>query len=299
MSGKTQRERESAPGSIESDRRRMLKGLRVLVVEDVGMVAMALKSMLEEIGCEVVGMAARLREAEEMARREKLDGVLLDLNLGGQFAYPVADILKERDIPFILMSGYDAGQLHPAFAGLPSMQKPFEREGLEAMILLVFCSRRVGDEGAPVLLPRPQPTIAQGSVKTQGEIEAAVCQGMCRFEQEYIGRGPRDVQAHLIGGLLLVRLQGVLTAAEQHLVDTASVEQGRDLVKRVRSLLIENARMQIASMIQLITGAKVVSMHHDLSTVTGEEIVIFTLSETPAFREVKKRVHPTQPYAGL
>lgn len=288
MPGKTQRERESSPGSIESDRRRMLKGLRVLVVEDVGMVAMALKSMLEEIGCEVVGMAARLHEAEEMARHEKLDGVLLDLNLGGQFAYPVADILQERDIPFIIMSGYDAGQLNPGFAGLPNMQKPFDREGLEAMILVVFCSRRVGNESGPVLLPRAQPTVAKGPLKTQGEIEAAVCQGMCRFEQEYIGRGPREVQTHLLGTLLVVRLQGVLTAAEQHLVETASVEQGRDLVKRVRSLLIESARMQIDSMIQLITGVKVVSMHHDISTVTGEEFVIFTLSETPAFREVKK-----------
>lgn len=285
MPGKTQRERDSSPGSIESDRRRMFKGLRVLVVEDVGMVAMALKSMLEEIGCEVVGMAARLREAEELARREKLDGVLLDLNLAGQFAYPVADILKERDIPFIIMSGYDAGQLHPGFAGLPNMQKPFEREGLEAMILLVFCSRRVGDESESVLEQRPQPTIAKGPLKTQGEIEAAVSQGMCRFEHEYIGRGPRDVQAHLVGDLLLVRLHGVLTAAEQRLIETASVEQGRDLVKLVRSLLIETARMQIESMIQLITGAKVVSMHHDISTVTGEEIVIFTLSEKPAFRK--------------
>jgi uncharacterized protein YbcI len=289
MPGKTQRERDSSPGSTESDRRRMLKGLRVLVVEDVGMVAMALKSMLEEIGCEVVGMAARLREAEEMARREELDGVLLDLNLGGQFAYPVADILQERDIPFIIMSGYDAGQLHPEFAGLPNMQKPFDREGLEAMILVVFCSRRVGNERAPVLLPRPQTTIAKGrSLKTQGEIEAAVCQGMARFEQEFIGRGPQDVHAHLIGDLLLVRLQGVLTAAEQHLVETASAEKGRDLVKRVRSLLIETACMQIDSMIQLITGVKVVSMHHDISTVTGEEVVIFTLSETPASREVKR-----------
>jgi len=283
---KAKRERESSPGSIESDRRRMLKGLRVLVVEDVGMVAMALKSMLEEIGCEVVGMAARLREAEEMASHEKLDGVLLDLNLGGQFAYPVADILQQRDIPFIIMSGYDAGQLRPELAGFPNMQKPFEREGLEAMILLVFCSRRTGAEGAPV--PQHQAAIAEGPPKTRGEIEAAVCQGMCRFELEYIGRGPKDVQVHLLGNLLVVRLHGVLTAAEQHLVETASVEQGRDLVKQVRSLLIESARVQVDSMIQLITGVKVNSMHHDISTVTGEEIVIFTLNETPAFREVRK-----------
>jgi uncharacterized protein YbcI len=221
-----------------------------------------------------------------MARREKLDGVLLDLNLGGQFAYPVADILNERDIPYIIMSGYDAVQLRPELTGIPNIPKPFDRERLEAMILLVFCSRRTEDEGA--LEPQPQSAIAKAPLKTQGEIEAAVCQGMCRFEQEYIGRGPKEVQTHLLGNLFVVRLHGVLTAAEQHLVETASVEQGRDLVKQVRSLLIETARMQIDSMIQLITGVKVVSMHHDISTVTGEEIVMFTLSETPDVREMKR-----------
>ncbi len=286
MTPKTKQEREFSAASMERDRRRMLKGLRVLVVEDVGMVAMALKSMLEEIGCEVVGMVARLPEAVEMAQREKLDGVLLDLNLGGQFAYPVIDILDARDIPFIIMSGYDAGQLLPALEGLPNMQKPFEREGLEIMILQVFCLRDIGDISA--LVPQIQSAIGKSPLRTQGELEAAVCQGMSRFEQEYIGRGPKEVQAHLLGDLLVVRLQGVLTAAEQHLVETASVEQGRDLVKQVRTLLIESARMQVDSMIQLITGVKVESMHHDFSTITGEEIVIFTLSEKPTFREVKK-----------
>ena len=55
-------------------------------------------------------------------------------------------------------------------------------------------------------------------MKTSGEIEAAVCEGMSRFQQEYMGRGPKDVHAYLIGDLLVVRLKGVLTAAEQHLV---------------------------------------------------------------------------------
>src|SRR5687768_18366623 len=79
-------------------------------------------------------------------------------------------------------------------------------------------------------------------MKTQGEIEAAICEGMARFEQEYMGRGPKDLRAHLIGDLLVVRLQGVLTAAEQHLVKTLPVEKGRDLLKQVRSQLIEIAR---------------------------------------------------------
>jgi hypothetical protein len=82
-----------------------------------------------------------------------------------------------------------------------------------------------------------------GSVmKTQGEIEAAVCEGISRFELEYMGRGPKDIHAHLIGDLLLVRLQGVLTAAEQHLVMTLAPEKGRDLLKQVRTQLIETAR---------------------------------------------------------
>ncbi|MHB1561537.1 MAG: Na-translocating system protein MpsC family protein [Isosphaeraceae bacterium] len=53
-------------------------------------------------------------------------------------------------------------------------------------------------------------------MKTQGEIEAAICEGITRFEQEDRGRGPRDIRAHLLGDLLLVRLQSVLTAAEHY-----------------------------------------------------------------------------------
>jgi len=126
-------------------------------------------------------------------------------------------------------------------------------------------------------------------MKTQGEIEAAVCEGMSRFQQEYMGRGPKDIRTHLIGDLLLVRLQGVLTAAEQHLVTTLSPEKGRDLLKQVRSQLIEIARPALEGLVQEITGIKPRSLHHDISTLTGEEVVIFTLSETPQFREAKKK----------
>ena len=70
-------------------------------------------------------------------------------------------------------------------------------------------------------------------MKTQGEIEAAICQGISRFEQEYMGRGPKDIHTHLIGDLIVVRLQGVLTAAEQQLVKSLPGEKGRDLLKQV------------------------------------------------------------------
>src|SRR2546423_10756706 len=126
-------------------------------------------------------------------------------------------------------------------------------------------------------------------MKSQGEIEAAICEGMRRFELEFMGRGPKDIHAHLIGDLLVVRLQGVLTAAEQQLVKTFPPEKGRDLLKQVRTHLVETARPVMEAMVQEVTGSKVVSLHHDISTVTGEEVVLFTLAESPAFREGKKK----------
>lgn len=126
-------------------------------------------------------------------------------------------------------------------------------------------------------------------MKTQGRIEADACEGMSRFEQEFMGRGPKDIHAHLVGNLLVIRLQGVLTAAEQHLVKTLSPEKGRDLLKQVRIHLIETARPLLEAMIHEATGATVVSLHHDISTVTGEEVVLFTLAEAPAFREIKAK----------
>ena len=126
-------------------------------------------------------------------------------------------------------------------------------------------------------------------MKTRGEIESAISEGMSRFEQEYMGRGPKDIHVHLIDDLLVVRLKGVLTAAEQHLVKTLAAEKGRDLLKQVRPHLIETARATMEAMIQEITGVKVLSLHHDISTLTGEEVVLFTLAGSPVFREAKKQ----------
>jgi len=126
-------------------------------------------------------------------------------------------------------------------------------------------------------------------MKTQGEIEAAICDGITRFEQEYMGRGPKDIHAHLIGDLLVVRLQGVLTEAEQQLVKTLPADKGRDLLKQVRTQLIETARPVMEAMVHDVTGVRVSSVHHDISTVTGEELVLFTLAESPHFRDTKKK----------
>src|SRR5260221_2539842 len=126
-------------------------------------------------------------------------------------------------------------------------------------------------------------------MKSQGELEAAVCEGMSRFEQEYMGRGPKDIHAHLIGDLLVVRLQGVLTAAEQQLVKTLPAQKGRDLLKQVRTQLIQAARPVMEAMVEDATAAKGLSLHHDIRTKTGEEAVLFTLSEPPPFRQLKKK----------
>jgi uncharacterized protein YbcI len=126
-------------------------------------------------------------------------------------------------------------------------------------------------------------------MKTSGEIEAAICQGMSRFEQEYMGRGPKAVHAYLIGDLLVVRLQGVLTTAEQHLVKTLQADKGRDLVKQVRVQLLETSRPIMEAMVEEITAVKVLSLHHDISTVSGEEMIVFTLADPPQVRDASKR----------
>ena len=126
-------------------------------------------------------------------------------------------------------------------------------------------------------------------MKTLGEIEAAICEGMSRFEQEYMGRGPSDIHSHLIGDLLVIRLKGVLTAAERQLVKSLPAEKGRDLLKQVRAQLIETARPVLEALVEEVAGVKLLSLHHDISTTTSEEIVVFTLVEAPGFRETSRR----------
>ena len=124
--------------------------------------------------------------------------------------------------------------------------------------------------------------------KTRGELEAAICQGVIQFEKDFMGRGPKDIHTYLLGDFLVVRLKGVLTAAEQQLVKSQPPAKGRDLLKQVRTQLIETARPILEAMIEKTTGVKVVSMHHDISTVLGEEVVIFTLAKKPSYREAKE-----------
>ena len=126
-------------------------------------------------------------------------------------------------------------------------------------------------------------------MRTKGEIEAAISEEISRFEQDYMGRSPKDIQVHLLDDLLLIRLRGVLAAAEQHLVKSLPAENGRDLLKQVRSHLIETTRPVMEAMVEKVTGVKIVTMHHDISTITGEEVILFTLARSPDFREAKMK----------
>jgi CheY-like chemotaxis protein/uncharacterized protein YbcI len=119
---------------------------------------------------------------------------------------------------------------------------------------------------------------------TQAESEAAICEAFVRFREDYLGWRAKEIRVDIIKDLLIVRLLGVLTVAERTLAQSLSPEKGRDLVKQVRIHLLEVARPMLESIIYEVTGVKVLAMHHDISTMTGEEVVLFALSETPRFQ---------------
>lgn len=121
-------------------------------------------------------------------------------------------------------------------------------------------------------------------MKTRGEIEAEVGAAVMRFKREYMGRGPHEVRTYLLDDMVLVRLRGVLTPAEQRLAQLEDPHRGRDLIKQLRVELIEHGRELLETALRGILGVGVVSIHTDVSTRTGESILLFTLDAKPAVR---------------
>lgn len=109
---------------------------------------------------------------------------------------------------------------------------------------------------------------------TKRQLEDNICKAIIKFEKEFLGRGPEEVKTFILGDMILVRLKGILTPAEQHL---AGSQEGKMLVKQVRLQLIEKSRTMLEEIIHDITGCSVVSLHTDISTVTGERVFIFIL----------------------
>jgi FOG: CheY-like receiver len=111
-----------------------LSGLRVLVVEDEMMVSMLIEDMLTDLGCTVIGPAAQLDEAMELAARGGIDCAVLDVNLGGQPIFPLADYLRQQGAPFAFATGYGDAGLREADRGAPVLQKPFRESDLARVL---------------------------------------------------------------------------------------------------------------------------------------------------------------------
>ena len=111
-----------------------LDGLRVLVVEDEMMVSMLIEDMLADMGCQVVGPASRLDEAMELVGSAELDCAVLDVNLGGQPIFPLADVLREKGAPFAFATGYGDAGLRDIDKGTPVLQKPFRESDLARVL---------------------------------------------------------------------------------------------------------------------------------------------------------------------
>lgn len=112
--------------------------------------------------------------------------------------------------------------------------------------------------------------------KTKGQIEALIGEAIIKFEKEYMGRGPQETKTYIIKDMVFIRLKGVLTPAEEQLAKTT---EGADLIKKTRVQLLEGARLLLENIVSDITGCQVKSLHTDISTKTGERIIIFTLDQ--------------------
>ena len=112
------------------------------------------------------------------------------------------------------------------------------------------------------------------TMKTKGEIEAEISRAIVQFEIDYMGRGPKETHAYIVEDMVVVRLKGVLTPAEEQL--TKSID-GKDLVKKMRATLIDKARPLLYQVVGDITGTKILDLHTDISTESGERVFVFAL----------------------
>jgi uncharacterized protein YbcI len=123
--------------------------------------------------------------------------------------------------------------------------------------------------------------------KSKGQLEADISEALIKFEKEYMGRGPEQTKTYIISDMIVIRLQRVLTPAEQQLAGASDEMRGLTLIKQVRTELLEKARPLLEQIIQDLTGTRVKSLHTDISTVSGERVIIFTLDSHVPFNSEK------------
>jgi CheY-like chemotaxis protein len=112
-----------------------LTGNRIMIVEDEALVAMALRETLNDLGFSVLGPFNRISEAMVALRNNRIDAAVLDVNLGGELIYPLADVLTADHVPFVFITGYGADEIEPRYAGVPVLEKPIESGALEAVFV--------------------------------------------------------------------------------------------------------------------------------------------------------------------
>ena len=115
-----------------------LEGLRVLVVEDESLVSMLIEDILTDLGCVVVGVAARLDQGIDAISAFSFDAAIVDVNLNGSPSYPIAEMLVHRRIPFIFSTGYGPNGVAENFRGIPVLSKPFQQSDLKAALMAVL-----------------------------------------------------------------------------------------------------------------------------------------------------------------
>jgi CheY-like chemotaxis protein len=278
--------------------------LRVLVVDDDRDAADTLGLVVEELGNQV-HVTYGGTSALDVATLFRPDLMLIDL------AMPDMDgcrlVMQFRQIPafaqtqIVAITGH-ADQGHKTLAmkaGFDAVLfKPVALTDIRALLASVVPVVALAGQSPPLAKKHASPKAErrlpisearrirkerESRILTQAESEAAICEGIIRFQEDYLGWRAEQIRVHLIKDLLVVRLQGVLTVAERQLVKSVSQEKGRDLIKQTREQLLELARPMLESMVHEVVGVKVLSMHHDISTVTGEEVVLFSLTEAPQF----------------
>ncbi len=278
------------------------KTLRVLVVDDNRDGADALGLLIEELGNQV-HVTYGGAKALEVATAFRPDLMLVDLVMpdmnGCGLVTRFRQIRAFAQTKIVAITGQkDEEHRSSAMkAGCDAvLVKPVALTEIKAVLASVAVSgagqapKRAKERagvGAERRLPIDEARRIRNERKsktlTQAECEAAICDGIIRFQEEYLGWRSEHIHTHLIKDLLVVRIQGVLTLAERQLGKSLSPEKGRDLIKQVRKQLLELARPMLESLVHEVTGVKVLSMHHDISTVTGEEVVIFSLAGAPRF----------------
>jgi len=118
----------------------VVKGLRLFVVEDEALVAMLLEEMLADLGCTVVGVAGNVGDALGRLSHTAADGAVLDVNVGGEKVFPVADALAERGVPFVFATGYGGSGLDQRYPNAPVLTKPYSTDEL-MRVLATFESK--------------------------------------------------------------------------------------------------------------------------------------------------------------